>query len=226
MHARTQVEFTAAATSLGFGSVAHTIFQDLDVDRSGFVSYNEVLASLQELQVCEPATKSMLVALAQQAEASRELTATGISPSVMDTSSWVVRGRDADTVQAELQALLRESGAYVSDLIRVFDEDAGATAAGDLVRRGHIDDVEFSKAMRERFGFKGPKRVLDEIFNRLDSDGSGSSALLWMERLRTSPTHDESRTSPTHDESRRRAPDPLSPPRSPPRLPLDTPKRT
>ena len=37
----------------------------------------------------------------------------------------------------------------VADLIKVFDCDSGSSMT--------IDDIEFYKAMRERFGFKGSK---------------------------------------------------------------------
>ena len=50
-------------------------------------------------------------------------------------------------------------------VLQVFDEDS------DLDVR--IDEIEFHKAMRMKFGYKGPPNVLDAIFRKLDKDGSG-----------------------------------------------------
>ena len=46
-----------------------------------------------------------------------------------------------------------------------FDDDL----PGELL----IDDVEFCKCMKNTFGFRGPQRVLMEVFRTMDSDGSG-----------------------------------------------------
>jgi len=68
-------------------------------------------------------------------------------------------------VRAQLQELLKQSGACVADLVRLFDDDAD----GKLL----IDDMEFLKAMRTKFGFKGPSWVINEVFESLDTDQSG-----------------------------------------------------
>lgn len=36
-----------------------------------------------------------------------------------------------------------------------------------------IDESEFHSNMREKLGFKGPDKVLKELFRQLDTDGSG-----------------------------------------------------
>ena len=36
-----------------------------------------------------------------------------------------------------------------------------------------IDDMEFYKAMRTKFGYQGPKEVIDKVFVSLDTDGDG-----------------------------------------------------
>jgi hypothetical protein len=47
----------------------------------------------------------------------------------------------------------------------LFDDDGGA----ELL----IDDMEFHKAMRTKFGYRGMGHVITEVFNMLDTDGSG-----------------------------------------------------
>ena len=51
----------------------------------------------------------------------------------------------------------------------MFDDDGGA----ELL----IDDMEFHKAMRTKFGYRGMGHVITEVFNTLDTDGSGMVSL-------------------------------------------------
>ena len=51
------------------------------------------------------------------------------------------------------------------DFVKLFDDDN----TGEML----IDDMEFHKAMKTRFGFRGTPWVLDEVFKSIDTDGSG-----------------------------------------------------
>jgi alkylhydroperoxidase/carboxymuconolactone decarboxylase family protein YurZ len=53
----------------------------------------------------------------------------------------------------------------VADIVKLFDDDN----TGEML----IDDMEFHKAMKTRFGFRGMPWVLDEVFKSIDLDGSG-----------------------------------------------------
>ena len=139
-------EFAALAAKLGFGTVAHNIFRDLDINGTGALSYSEVIhPSSHVLQACDHATKSLLISLAHTLEDSKEQTRVrtraGSSTCAVDTSGWIINGRDAASVQAELRALLRQSGALVADIVRLFDDDATTAVGVDYMRKGHIDDV-------------------------------------------------------------------------------------
>ena len=155
-------EFGAVCNDLGFGSVSSDIFQSLDHDASGVLSYKEVVQGLQGCAVSDPEAKNLLSTIALAATNPQQ----GGS-SQIDTTGWVIKGSGVATVRAELQRLLSSSGARVTDLIRLFDSDCNPS---DVT----IDDMEFQKAMRERFGFKGSALVLKEIFKSMDEDGGGA----------------------------------------------------
>ena len=76
------------------------------------------------------------------------------------TRGWVITGKDVESVTKQLRDLLRKSGAQVADLLRLFDQDADTALL--------IDDMEFHKAMRGRFGFRGSSMVISQVFKTLD----------------------------------------------------------
>ena len=159
------VEFARAATEMGFGSVAHKLFKDLDTDNSGAVSYEELERSL--LQSKTPGAKELITSLvwSPPRDGADGAPAKLRSPPAFDTSRWKLEGKDASTLGAELRALLLATGAPLADLVRLFDQDAGSAML--------VDDVEFHKAMREQFGYKGSKWTIDALFKSLDADGDG-----------------------------------------------------
>ena len=83
----------------------------------------------------------------------------------LDTSSWRIKGTDAETVTRELRTLLQQSGGHVADLLKIFDQDN--------TNEMRIDDLEFFTGMREKCGFRGPKHIIDDVFTSLDVDKSG-----------------------------------------------------
>ena len=156
-------EFEAVCADMGFDTVAMKIFNTLDGDDSGFVAYKEVLDLAEKEVPTDPEVKGLLTALCHSFD---EASHAESAKSVVEANGWILHGHDAATVQQELRAKLRESGGLVGDLVMLFDQDSGVDMC--------IDDIEFHSAMRERFGFKGPEHVLQEIFRLLDSDGSGT----------------------------------------------------
>lgn len=158
-------EFGKACAVLGFGAAKSEIFQALDANGSGVLTYKELIDGLMhDIGQVPSSAKAMLQALVLSTiTPSHEGTAS--ASTAIDTSTWVIKGQTIESVRTELQRLMNESGAMVADLIRVFDEDANATEV-------QIDDVEFDHGMR-RFGYKGRPQVLKEIFKSMDSDGSG-----------------------------------------------------
>ena len=135
------IEFEKVCTDLGFGSVSYEIFSALDSDGSGTVAYGELVSDSTPTPSHDCAS----------------------DPDPVDTTGWIIQGRDAPHVQSELQKLLHESGLLVVDLMKVFEKDMSY----------EIDSMEFFTTMRERLGFRGEKRVLDAVFKNLDDDGNG-----------------------------------------------------
>ena len=153
-------EFKSACQEMGFGSVAHEIFEDLDKDGSGAISYRELAKTLTETVPEHRATAQMLTALALNASKGRDA-----DTAALNTKTWKIRGRDAESVRKELREEMQKANALVADVLQLFDMDA--------TNENLIDDMEFYTAMRTKFGFKGHKHVIDEIFNSMDEDKSG-----------------------------------------------------
>lgn len=114
-------EFQAACDEMGFGIVSHDIFRALDKNGSGCLSYRELAASLQvnaDAANTDASTKRMLCSLVWSHESARA----NERERVLDTSGWRIRGHDPILVRQELQDLLKQSGAPVADLIKIFDQ--------------------------------------------------------------------------------------------------------
>jgi len=156
-------EFNKVATRMGFGTSAHCIFKSLDHDNSGEISYMELIESFNTAPPKNTEVKQLCTSLmfAFQEEGSSTACA-----AKLNTSGWVIKGRDVETIRRELQALLRDSGAHVGDVMALFDQDQHG--------KQEIDDMEFSKAMREHCGYRGPVGLLLQTFKSLDTDGSGT----------------------------------------------------
>lgn len=160
------LEFSKACKDVAMGSVADDIFHSLDQDKSGQISYHELsdrLAGKVPTQTPEgfaAETKDMLSSLIwslDRDEAEKRI----------DTSGWVVNGDTVESARNDLQALLRNSGHPIADLVRIFDQDTGSL---DL----QIDDMEFYTAIRDRCGFRGPVHIVKQLFRSLDTDRSGT----------------------------------------------------
>lgn len=76
-----------------------------------------------------------------------------------------LRVDDVGSIIEELRANLSQSGAFIIDLIHLFDKDAGMKL--------HVGLPEFLDAMVNRLGCKAPKLTLVEVFQRLDIGRNG-----------------------------------------------------
>ena len=157
------LEFARAAEDVGFGAVANEIFEGLENKSTRTVSYRGLVKALSEKVPSDTNTKEMLSALVWTYDKqSNEDAAIGIN-----TSKWVISGRDVESVQAELRELFNQSEAHVIDLVKLFDQDAASTMFMQ------IDDMEFQNTMRTRLGDNGSTQVLEEGFASLDTNGDG-----------------------------------------------------
>ena len=155
-------EFKTMARDMGFGHMAAEAFAVLDDDCSGYITYQELLASLMEKTPRNTETKKLLFGCIWS-WGQDQMNPPKKRPPV-DTSKWRIRSQDSDTVCEELRALLRNSGAHVADLCSLFDDDAGGALT--------IDEGEFMKALK-RWGFRGIPAVLDDVFATINTSGSG-----------------------------------------------------
>ena len=150
--------FEFLCIELGFGPHhAQTVFRSLDTDGSGVVSSDEIAAMLQRQEPAKvnQATKQLVTTLVWSQDEPNHASVEAFRELERQAASWKINGADAQSVRQQLQAHLQKSGALVADLIKLFDDDAG----GEL----QIDDMEFHKAMKQRFGYKGTPWVLDEV---------------------------------------------------------------
>lgn len=130
-------EFRKLAYDLGFGHAANEAFAVLDADGSGSISYCEVLAALQTAVPHNMETKKLLFGCiwtwgVNQADSRDKRWA---QPRA-EAARWRIRESE-EGVFEELRALLRGSGAHVSDLCALFDDDASSVLSIDEVSSAH-----------------------------------------------------------------------------------------
>ena len=110
-------QWDSLAIEMGFGAVSREVFRALDANGTGFINFQEIPES-SALDVHVPgdeASDSLLASLVRTWNDSIDLERANI----LNATGWVIRGRDFETIRAELLALLTESGGHVVDLIKV-----------------------------------------------------------------------------------------------------------
>lgn len=151
-------EFSRAVEDMGFGSIAHELFLELDRDESGSVSYGELIKLLQErTSSVGRECKRFLTALAFD-RASGD--GTGVE---LDTSKWKLEVSSADELREKLQAYLLETSARVSDLYN-------ALTFGN---QKELSKNEWLMAMY-RVGFEGEPEIVQNLYDVIDIDESGN----------------------------------------------------
>lgn len=157
-------ELSDAADTIGMGGLANDIlnaFMQTDRDRSGGITYGEMLEELRRASRADSRTILLLTTLIWASESSRPEQ----SCKVLELAkTWRIKSRDAPALHAELQKLLRDTGCHVADLLALFDHDA-------LVTRS-VDDVEFLAGLKS-FGYKGSAKVASDVFKMIDKSGDG-----------------------------------------------------
>ena len=139
------LEFRKACEELGFGRVSDEIFQTLDADGSGHLSYREVLDALTTGIPADVNVKGMLTTLVLETQSDPAEDEARGRVQRIDTRGWSIKPGTVSEVRASLQKLLADSGALVGDLMRLFDTDGNPA---DIT----IDDGEFAQAMVKHCG--------------------------------------------------------------------------
>ena len=162
------LSFERLCIELGFGAhQAQSIFRSLDIAGTGTVTIDEIVMLLGKDQSTIPAKHEAKQFITSLVWSWDESSTSNSDRRALErqAASWRITGNDATTIRKQLQEHLQKSGAMVADLVKLFDDDN----TGEML----IDDMEFHKAMKTRFGFRGMPWVLDEVFKSIDLDGSG-----------------------------------------------------
>jgi hypothetical protein len=146
-------EFKRMACDLGFGHTAQEVFAVLDHDRSGSITFKEMLKTLRTTTPRNMDTKKMLFGCIWSW--GMDESNKGQVRQKVNASKWRIRSDSHPAVYHELRALLNDSGAHVYDLAMLFDEDVSAKVT--------IDQLEFVKVLKKKLGFRGMPHVLDEV---------------------------------------------------------------
>lgn len=120
------LDLASGLAEMGFGGVTHTLFTAMDTDNSGGITLDELEAALlhsASKQSPLPGAKELITSLVWSSSPEAEGDDEGrCAKATMDTSKWALTAKDAPSLRAELQQRLRESGAYVADVLRLFDK--------------------------------------------------------------------------------------------------------
>jgi Ca2+-binding EF-hand superfamily protein len=156
-------EFKKMAYDMGFGHMANEAFAVLDADRSGYITYKEVIGALKSNVPNNMDTKKLLFGCIWS-WGIEEVDGGKNRSSKVDTSRWRIRSSETREVYIELRKLLSECGSHVSDMASLFDEDAGSVVL--------IDEVEFTKTLKS-WGFRGMPNVPEDVFELINTSHSG-----------------------------------------------------
>jgi Ca2+-binding EF-hand superfamily protein len=165
------LEFKNACKDMGFGGqAAHELFHAIDRDGTGNIDYREIVDSLAASSPVEPETKVMISAFVRTLACER---VDQPKKKRLNTKHWSFKGATPASVQQELRALLRRSGGFVADLIRLFDEQRMSDEDTGGPLRLRVSERDFRRCMVYELGFRGKQETLGEIFSSLDLARTG-----------------------------------------------------
>jgi Ca2+-binding EF-hand superfamily protein len=113
-------------------------------------------------------TKQVVMALAwndYETSLGRECGFSGL----VDTTGWQWKAEDADGLAAELRDRLSSSGQSVADLMEIFRADKRGLDKLD----DDVTEQQFFLGMTARLGYARGVEPLRQVFERVDTDGSG-----------------------------------------------------
>lgn len=182
-------EFRQLCSDLGFINLAKRVFETLDTDESGTLSYAELVQSITTAIPRDMEAKGFLTALVLTLGSSADDAATaGAKPAAEIATSAlppiaVDRASDAAGLQRELQRVLHESGLFAADLISLFDDTPADEDA--LLKRSKIDEGTFYAKLRSAWHYDGPRAVSAALFSLLDIYHDDTSGEIGFDEVRS-----------------------------------------
>ena len=158
-------EFTAAVERFGFGAIGHQLFEELDVSKSGTISYRELATSLRGKRgTYSQDCKRLLTAMSFEV---LEQSSMGEPTEVeFDMSPWGA----ADT--NELRAVISQR--MMDTRARPYDVWSTIIIRVATNRLAHtITKSKFCKGLRLALGYDGDDAVLEQAFSEMDDDCNG-----------------------------------------------------
>jgi Ca2+-binding EF-hand superfamily protein len=163
-------EFAQTVERFGFGSnTCHALFDELDKDRTGTISYRELAASLNlrkgsYSQECKRLLTALSFDVLEQQFPNKDVLSTKF-----DDTSWTAK--DPVEIRTVLVKRMREAQARPYDLwsaLLLFCENKRPTKMTSRLTR-----KQFNAAMRKLLGFQGSTDVINVCFTVMDEDASG-----------------------------------------------------
>ena len=174
------VEFQKAVEPFGYGDIAHHIFRELDVDRSGTIKFQELLEHLKRGRApLSSDAKRLLVQMSFTDDFGRanETTDAGWDEQVqetrtrLDTSHWGADATEAEFVCTTLRERSRRALIRPIELWRLLVASCDAKP-----RTMKLTQKQLTEAIRVATGFGGPDSTLAAAFQAIDDDNEGLAA--------------------------------------------------
>ena len=169
----TLAEFKKAVEPFGYSEVAHIIFDELDRDGSGSVTYTEILVNLKRFRETNRTVSADLRRLLTAMSFSE--TATGGEPEAplpeVDTTPFTCENSHelADILRERSKAANDGAGARPFDIWRLLLAKVMGNGGQKYIR---IPRKQFHQSVRVTFGFEGERGVLDQAVNHMDDDNN------------------------------------------------------
>ena len=164
-------EFTLAVETFGFGELGHEIFQELDRDKTGTISYREILVVLQEnrgehSRRCQQLLTAMSFDILQEERKAVEADRTALHLE-FSPYPW---SAETDT---ELRDTIRER--MLDVLARPWDIWYAMLAGCGSKRR--LSCEQFQTSLKSVLGYNGPATVAIAAYKSMDDDDSNELSL-------------------------------------------------
>ena len=154
-------EFTEMADNFGFGDVGHVVFQEMDFDQSGCVSYNELYRMLKARCNNMSYDAKRLITTCTFVGFQHDRCAQ--SAMALDVTPF--KAEEAEEVRQVVQSRMLAAMAKPLDVWHLLLQSCRASRK--------LTRPKFLVAMRKALGYHGSSHLLESIFDELDDDLGG-----------------------------------------------------